>query len=49
MKQRLEQLQQDVLAALLKADDEKSLQDVKVGFLGKKGTLTELMKGMRDI
>ncbi|PLX87372.1 MAG: phenylalanine--tRNA ligase subunit alpha [Desulfuromonas sp.] len=49
MKQRLEQLQQDVLAALLKADDEKSLQDVKVGFLGKKGTLTELMKGMRDL
>ena len=49
MKVRLEKLQQDALAALQNAADEKSLQDVRVRFLGKKGELTEVMKGMRDL
>jgi phenylalanyl-tRNA synthetase alpha chain len=49
MKARLEKLQQDALVALRDAADEKNLQDVRVRFLGKKGELTDLMKGMRDL
>ncbi|MDT8421208.1 MAG: phenylalanine--tRNA ligase subunit alpha [Desulfuromonadales bacterium] len=49
MKERLEKLQQDALAALRDAADEKALQDARVRFLGKKGELTEVMKGMRDL
>jgi len=45
----LEILQQDALKALQDAVDLKSLQDVRVGILGKKGALTEVMKGMRDL
>lgn len=49
MKERLEKLQQDALASLQDAVDLKSLQDVRVSILGKKGALTEIMKGMRDL
>jgi len=49
MKERLEILQQSALSALRDAADEKGLQDVRVRFLGKKGELTEVMKGMRDL
>ncbi|HEX9778910.1 MAG TPA: phenylalanine--tRNA ligase subunit alpha [Geopsychrobacteraceae bacterium] len=49
MKERLEKLQDDALSALRAAADEKSLQDVRVRFLGKKGELTEVMKGMREL
>jgi len=49
MKERLRQLQQDALAALKQADDLNVLQNVRVKILGKKGSLTEVMKGMRDL
>ena len=49
MKERLQQLQDEALAALQQAADLKSLQDVRVQILGKKGELTEVMKGMRDL
>lgn len=49
MKERLQQLQQDALSALQQAGDLKALQDVRVDILGKKGSLTEVMKGMRDL
>ena len=49
MEERLKKLQQDALLALEKALDLKALQDVRVQVLGKKGTLTEIMKGMRDL
>ncbi len=49
MKERLQQLQQDALSALQQAEDLKALQDVRVEILGKKGSLTEVMKGMRDL
>jgi len=49
MKERLRQLQQDALSALKHADDLNVLQNVKVKILGKKGSLTEVMKGMRDL
>ncbi len=49
MKDRLQQLQEEALSALQQAEDLKSLQDVRVQVLGKKGSLTEIMKGMRDL
>lgn len=49
MKDRLQQLQEEALSALQRAEDLKSLQDVRVQVLGKKGSLTEIMKGMRDL
>ena len=49
MKDRLQQLQEDALSALQQAEDLRSLQDVRVQILGKKGSLTEVMKGMRDL
>lgn len=49
MKERLEILQQDALKALQDAGDLKLLQEVRVSILGKKGALTEIMKGMRDL
>ncbi|HEY5672622.1 MAG TPA: phenylalanine--tRNA ligase subunit alpha [Malonomonas sp.] len=49
MKERLQQLQEEALAAVQQATDLKSLQDVRVQILGKKGALTEVMKGMRDL
>lgn len=49
MKERLQQLQKDSLSALQRAEDLKTLQEVRVQVLGKKGSLTEVMKGMRDL
>ena len=49
MKERLQQLQEQALVALQQAADLKTLQDVRVQILGKKGALTEVMKGMRDL
>jgi phenylalanyl-tRNA synthetase alpha chain len=49
MEKRLQQLQEESLLALRQAADLKALQDVRVQFLGKKGALTDVMKGMRDL
>jgi len=49
MKERVKQLQQEAISALHRADDLIALQDVRVKILGKKGSLTEVMKGMRDL
>lgn len=49
MKDQLQQLEKDALAALAGADSSSKLQDIRVGFLGKKGAVTEIMKGMRDL
>lgn len=49
MKEQIEQLQVQALTSLQQAEDLKALQDVRVKVLGKKGALTEVMKGMRDL
>ncbi len=49
MKEQIEQLQEQALTSLQQAADLKTLQDVRVQVLGKKGALTEVMKGMRDL
>ena len=46
MKQRLEELLASAKLSIAQAEDETSLQDVRVGILGRKGEMTALMKGM---
>ena len=46
MKEKLEAMLTAAKQALADAVDETALQDVRVQFLGKKGELTAIMKGM---
>ncbi len=46
MLQRLDRLQEDALAALAAAEDENGLRQLEVQFLGKRGALTALLKGL---
>ena len=49
MNQEIEAIQTDALAAIAAASDEKSLDDARVAFLGKKGRLTAASAGMKDL
>ncbi|GGE51713.1 phenylalanine--tRNA ligase alpha subunit [Pullulanibacillus camelliae] len=46
MKDKLEALKEEALAAVQTASEPKQLQDVKVKYLGKKGPITEVLRGM---
>ncbi|UOE93387.1 phenylalanine--tRNA ligase subunit alpha [Alkalihalobacillus sp. LMS39] len=46
MKERLEQLQAEALVKVEQAQDSKALQEVRVAYLGKKGPITEVLRGM---
>ena len=49
MKDKLEQIKQRALAAIEESVDMDSLNEVKVAFLGKKGELSKILKGMKDV
>ncbi|OZM57929.1 phenylalanine--tRNA ligase subunit alpha [Lottiidibacillus patelloidae] len=46
MKERLEQLKLEAIEKVEAAANLKELQDIKVAYLGKKGPITEVMRGM---
>ncbi|MYL72257.1 phenylalanine--tRNA ligase subunit alpha [Halobacillus litoralis] len=46
MKERLEELQQEALAKVEQANSVQGLKDVRVEYLGKKGPITEVLRGM---
>ncbi|MCK0471373.1 phenylalanine--tRNA ligase subunit alpha [Halalkalibacter sp. APA_J-10(15)] len=46
MRERLEALKTEALEKIEVASDMKSLQDVRVSYLGKKGPITEVLRGM---
>lgn len=46
MKERLEELRNEALEKVKKAENVKELQDVRVSYLGKKGPITEVLRGM---
>ena len=48
MIQEIETIQKDALAAILEVSDESSLEQARVQFLGKKGTLTAASSGMKN-
>ena len=49
MKERLEQILNDATAKIQESDALDKLNDVRVSFLGKKGVLTSVLKGMKDV
>ena len=49
MNERLVKLKENALAKINEADSLDKLNDIRVAFLGKKGELTEILKGMKDI
>ena len=49
MKEKLEQIKAEATALIQAADVPEKLNDVRVRFLGKKGELTAVLKGMKDV
>ncbi len=49
MKERLESIKEAALNKLNSADTLDKLNEIRVEFLGKKGQLTEVLKGMKDV
>ena len=46
MKEQLEQIKESALVAIVGAETEQALEEVRVRFLGKKGELTAILRGM---
>lgn len=49
MKERLAKIKEEVLLQIANADSLEKLNEVRVSALGKKGALTEILKGMKDV
>lgn len=49
MKEKLSQIRENVLAQINDSKVIDQLNDIKVGILGKKGELTQVLKGMKDV
>lgn len=49
MKEKLEQIKANAVREIQKSDGLAKLNDVRVAFLGKKGELTAVLKGMKDV
>lgn len=49
MKAKLEQIRERALSQIKDCDSADKLNELKVSILGKKGELTDLLKGMRDV
>lgn len=49
MKERLQEIREKALEQINSTDSLEKLNDIRVAFLGKKGELTEVLKGMKDV
>ena len=49
MKEKIEKLKQKTLEEIKKATDRKNLEEIKIKALGKKGELTDILKGLKDL
>jgi phenylalanyl-tRNA synthetase alpha chain len=49
MKATLERIERDALAALQAAQSEAEVEQLRIRFLGRKGELTEAVRGLRDV
>lgn len=49
MKERLEQITQDALSATQAADSPQAIEELRVKFLGRKGVITEALRGLAQI
>ena len=49
MKERLDAIKENALSQIKATDSLDKLNDIRVAFLGKKGELTEVLKGMKEV
>ncbi|PWL79314.1 MAG: phenylalanine--tRNA ligase subunit alpha [Coriobacteriia bacterium] len=49
LKEELEGLRDETLAAISEAETSDALEEVRIGVLGKKGSLTSVLRSMRDV
>ncbi len=49
MKEKLQSIKDNALAQISAADSLDKLNEIRVAYLGKKGELTEVLKGMKDV
>ena len=49
MKEKLEQISKETIAKIQEINSMQELKDLKVKVLGKKGELTEILRGMKDL
>ncbi|MFQ9934636.1 MAG: phenylalanine--tRNA ligase subunit alpha, partial [Lachnospiraceae bacterium] len=49
MKERLQKIREEAIAKIQSSDSLERLNEIKVAILGKKGELTEVLKGMKDV
>ncbi len=49
MQEKLVKIREEALAKLNAADTAEALNEIRLAYLGKKGQLTEVLKGMRDV
>ena len=49
MKEKLEKIKEEALAKISTCDNLDLLNEIRVAYLGKKGELTEVLKGMKDV
>ncbi|MBQ9387178.1 MAG: phenylalanine--tRNA ligase subunit alpha [Lachnospiraceae bacterium] len=49
MKEKLEKIRQEAIKRISESKDLDALNEIRVAYLGKKGELTEVLKGMRDV
>lgn len=49
MKERLEKIKEEALARISNSEALETLNEIRVAYLGKKGELTEVLKGMKDV
>lgn len=49
MKERLQKIREEAIAKIQASDNLDKLNEIKVAILGKKGELTEVLKGMKDV
>lgn len=49
MREKIEQIKQKSLEEIKSLKDSKALEDIKIKYLGKKGELTSILRGMKDL
>ena len=49
MKDRLQKIREEAIAKIQASENLEKLNEIKVAVLGKKGELTEVLKGMKDV
>ena len=49
MKEKIEQIKQKSIEEIKSAKDLKNLDELRVKYLGKKGELTAVLRGMKDL